>query len=104
MLAFMFPVIWKILEWSLVAAAVLTYVEIGPGGDSLGAIVNSLKDILIDIDWSSLGHSIGGHIQNLAGNLWESFFNGTFGQGTDEVKACIDAAKDCQQHIMENTK
>jgi len=66
MLGLLIPVIFKILEWSLVTALVLTYIEIGPGGDSINAIVQNIKTALLNVDWAILA-------QNLA-NSFQDFF------------------------------
>jgi len=100
MIGFIFPIIWKILEWALVSALVLTYIEIGPGGDSLNAIVLSIKDVLIDIQWAELAHNIGGHLQTLLTNLWDSFQNNTdLAQSKSVINQCTDTLKECQKII-----
>lgn len=105
MFALIFTVGWKILEWSLVAAAILTYIEIGPGGDSLQAIVISFRDILLDINWTALTDQIGGHLQTLINNLWDSFTNRTIGQtnqvSTQSINECIETIEKCKNLTME---
>ena len=44
-------IIIKFAEWCLVSAIVLTYVEVGPGGEELGNIITVIKNTLVDIDW-----------------------------------------------------
>ena len=105
MFALIFTVAWKILEWSLVAAVILTYIEIGPGGDSLQAIVVSLKNILLEINWSLLIDQIGGHLQVLITNLWESFTSSTVGKNNHvSINQCIDTLEKCQNLAMEQQK
>jgi len=96
MLGFIFPIVWKILEWALVSALVLTYIDIGPGGDSLNAIVLSIKEVLIDIQWAELAHNIGGHVQNLLTHLWDSFQNNNVAQNSSVLSQCSDTLKECQ--------
>ncbi|WP_020211016.1 hypothetical protein [Gilvimarinus chinensis] len=55
---FIFMLVIKLLEWAAVAAAVLTYVEIGPGGESVGAIVDAFHNVMMQVDWSALGAEI----------------------------------------------
>lgn len=98
MLSLTFSIFLKVLEWAFVCAAVLTYIELGPGGDSIAAVVQSFKEILLDVDWSALSSKIGGHLQNFAGNLWDSFFNETFGNRNAEVSECLQTASDCNQN------
>ncbi len=58
-------VVWKTLEWALVAAAVLVYVEIGPGGEALGSVVHTFKNLLLQVDWSSLTSTVMQEIEQL---------------------------------------
>ena len=102
MLGLFFTAVIKILEWSLVSAAVLTYIEIGPGGDSLAAIVESIKLILLDIDWSSLAHNIAGHVQNLVSTLWESFSDSDIGKQAEAINACSEGSEHCDQSTGKN--
>jgi len=96
MLGFIFPIAWKILEWALVTALVLTYIEIGAGGDSLNAIVLSIKDVLIDIQWGELAHNISGHVQNLLTHLWDGFQNNDVAQNNTAFTQCTETLKECQ--------
>ena len=79
MSGFLFMAFFKVLEWSLVAAAVLTYIEIGYGGEALGALVESIKTVLMDIEWSSLMSDIWGHFKDLVTELIEQSENTTGG-------------------------
>lgn len=71
MSSFLFMAFFKVLEWSLVAAAVLTYIEIGYGGEALGAIVESIKAVLMDIEWQSLASDIWAHFKDLVTEVME---------------------------------
>lgn len=66
MLGFLVLIFYKVIRWALVTAAVLTYIEIGYGGESLGSIVSAIKQVLINIDWASLLNEIWLHIKELA--------------------------------------
>jgi len=95
MLAFFIPVLWKVLEWSLVTAAVLTYIQLdAPGADAVNAIVGSFKNVLLDVDWSSLASNIGGHLQNLASSLVDGFLNSDVAD-TEKLKDCADKTQEC---------
>lgn len=48
----------NLFEWILVAAVVLTYTEIGPGGELLADAVTAIKERLLDVDWSDTVDSI----------------------------------------------
>ena len=63
-------ILWKILEYSLCAAAVLTYIEIGPYGDTILVIVESFKQALMQIDWSTLFESLKLNIEVLIQKIW----------------------------------
>lgn len=71
MLSLLFFIGYKLLRWALVAACVLTYVEIGYGGESLGAIVNAIKSILLSIDWSTLLSEIWYHLDILLTEIFK---------------------------------
>lgn len=91
MLGFVFPIIWKILEWTLVTALVLTYIEIAPGGESINAIVQSLKAILIHVHWHDLIHSITVNLQHLFTTLFDSFNqSSTMPNQADVLNQCAD--------------
>ena len=45
----------KVLQFTFIAACVQVYVTMGPGGESVGAIVNSFAEVLSQVDWSALG-------------------------------------------------
>lgn len=72
MFSFIFIVIWKILKYSLITAAVLTYIDLAPNGDLVKSIVFSLKSSLLEIDWVTLINSIAVSIKSLIAGLWES--------------------------------
>lgn len=69
---FVFVMLLKLLEWAAVAAAVLTYIEIGPGGDSLAAIVHAIRDVLLQIDWAALGGEIVEGLKALGASIVDS--------------------------------
>lgn len=71
MFSLLFVIVYKLLRWSLVAACVLTYVDIGYGGESLGAIVNAFKSILLSVDWSTLLSEIWYHLEVLLTELFK---------------------------------
>lgn len=54
MLAFAFIVLKDILKYILITALVLVYVDYGPGGESVGALVGTFKGVLTAIDWQPL--------------------------------------------------
>jgi len=101
MIGFILPATWKILQWALIAALVSTYIEIGVGGDSLNAIVQSIKEVLINIQWAELIHSIVGHLQVLIGNVWDGIQNNIDLAQTKTVAAqCTETLKECNQVIQ----
>lgn len=65
MLALFFTVGWHVVKWAFVAAAVLTYCELGPGGQALEAIVDSMVAVMRDVAWSELVADVMGHVQTL---------------------------------------
>ena len=57
--------LFKTIEWCIVAAAVLTYIEIGPGGEAIGDIVSTIKSTLITIQWGEVTQSVIGNLKQL---------------------------------------
>lgn len=66
----MFGVLWVIAKWLLIVSSVLAYVDVGPGGEYVGSVVNGLKAWLITIDWASVWVTIKTGIAEAA--LWLS--------------------------------
>lgn len=51
-------------RYLLITAAVLTYIEIGPGGEELWPIVQEAKEQLLQVDWGALYLKIKTHMAN----------------------------------------
>ncbi len=41
-------------RYIIITSLVLTYVEIGPGGDSIMAVVDAVKSEMLNVDWSHI--------------------------------------------------
>ncbi len=54
MLGFIYFIGRDIVRWSLITAGVLTYIELGPGGEALGNLVAMMVQTLMGIDWGNL--------------------------------------------------
>jgi hypothetical protein len=48
-------ILWHILRLSFSTALVLAYVEIGPGGEYLGVLIDTFKSHIVSIDWNGIG-------------------------------------------------
>ena len=59
MFAFIYLIGKDAIRYAVIAAAVLTYVEIGPGGEALGALVATFVQVLLGIDWAALAATVG---------------------------------------------
>lgn len=97
--SFVFMALLKVLEWSFVTALVLTYIEIGPGGGSVGAVVDSFKSVLVGIDWASLSAEIIQALKTFVGAFVDSLGSA---QGapeaiTDSVTAAEAAVESNEQ-------
>ncbi len=64
MWAVIFFILKDVLKYTFATAIVLTYVDIGPGGESLGSMVDTFRGLLTVVDWESLGTSIGEDFDN----------------------------------------
>ena len=71
MYSFILIIVWQILKYSLITAAVLTYIDLAPNGDVVKSIVLSMKDALMQIDWVTLIDSIVESIKSLIASLWD---------------------------------
>lgn len=49
----MIYILWKIVKQAFITSLVLTYVEIGPGGEALGALIDGMKSYFMAIDWNT---------------------------------------------------
>lgn len=65
----------KTFEWTLVTAAVLTYAEVGPGGEAVAELINTFQDILRNIDWQNIFQQLTDTVKTLMQSLSESLFN-----------------------------
>ena len=72
MFAFAFLIIKDVLKYTFVTAAILTYIEVGPGGEHVASLVNTFRDVLLAIDWSSIGASIAEECQKFLQALLEA--------------------------------
>jgi hypothetical protein len=72
MLAIIFWIGLAFLRWSFVAACVLAYVEVGPGGEALGNVIEAFKGILLSIDWESLVRSVSIELEKVVKAFFES--------------------------------
>lgn len=66
MLSVMYLVFIRLIKWTLTAALVGVYTEIGIGGEYVGNIVDAFKAVAAEIDWSSLFATIGDELANLS--------------------------------------
>ncbi len=69
MISFPLHIMFKLLKWSVVTAAILAYVEIGPGGEALGEIVNVMKQAMLEVDWQSIASNITSQLKIVATNI-----------------------------------
>ena len=88
MLSFLLIIGFHVLRWAFIAAAVLTFIEVGVGGDALYSIVNIIKEVLLAIDWRSVVESLFGAFGDLFNDVQENL--------TNEAKACV-TGENCQE-------
>ena len=62
----------KTFEWTLVTAAVLTYAEIGPGGEAVTELINTFQEILRSIDWQNIFQQLTDTVKTLFQSLSEA--------------------------------
>jgi len=72
MLAITFWIGVSLLRWALVAACVTAYVEVGPGGEALGNVVDAIKGVLLSIDWATLWGSVSVELEKAARAIFDS--------------------------------
>ena len=89
MITFMLWVFWKIFRLGLLAALVLVYIELGPGGQPLGVFVYGVKDLLVSVDWISLLEDVGVIIQQSTNAFLEAHIQ------PQSLQACIDTGRGC---------
>ena len=63
----------RVLKLLFIAALVLAYVEIGPGGQALYAIVDAFKDAILGVDWNSVADNIKASFDEAAASAKERF-------------------------------
>ena len=86
MFAFIFIVIWKILKYTFITAAVLTYVELAPNGDALKAIVTSIQSALMQVEWNTLIDTVVINLKALIVGLWEAFNSNSTAEQAAAIK------------------
>lgn len=47
--------LWQVLRISFSTALVLAYVELGPGGEYLGNLIDAFKSYIVAVDWNAIG-------------------------------------------------
>ena len=72
MLAIIFWIGVALLRWAFVAACVAAYVQVGPGGEALGNVVEAIKGVLLSIDWETLARSVSGELEKAARAIFDS--------------------------------
>ncbi|WP_163833620.1 hypothetical protein [Spartinivicinus ruber] len=65
----------KTFEWTLVTAAVLTYAELGPGGEAVAELINTFQEILRNIDWQNIFQQLTDTVKTLMESLSKAVFN-----------------------------
>lgn len=80
----------KILEWSFVAAAVQVYIALGPGGEAVGALVESFQNVLISIDWAQIGEHLWQAVKGAGGGLAEGLQGGDDPAGAGQLPPSIE--------------
>ncbi|MCX4029373.1 hypothetical protein H0A36_02940 [Endozoicomonas sp. SM1973] len=65
----------KTFEWTLVTAAVLTYAEIGPGGEAVAELINTFQEVLRNIDWQNIFQQLTSTVKTLMQSLSETVVN-----------------------------
>ncbi len=48
-------ILWHVLRISFSTALVLAYVELGPGGEYLGNLIDAFKGYIVAVDWNAIG-------------------------------------------------
>lgn len=76
----MFSLLFSVAKYIVVCAGVLVYVELGPGGEYVGNMVDAVKAALITVDWAGLWVDIKaallGLLDSLSGVMESSPNNG----------------------------
>lgn len=84
MFAFIYLIGKDALRYAVIAAAVLTYVEIGPGGEALGNLVATIVQVLLGIDWEALAVTVGEQLSELVGAVVDTLSD-WFGEAGEYV-------------------
>jgi len=77
MFVFAFLILKDVLKYVFVTAAMLTYIDLGPGGEALGSLVGTFEDLLRGIDWTSLANTVGIEFDNFMRGITGTTTGGT---------------------------
>lgn len=51
-------ILWQVVKYAFVTALVLTYVDLGPGGEYLGKLIDAFRGYLAQVDWGVIGRAV----------------------------------------------
>lgn len=95
----MWFLLFKVLKYLGIAALVQTYISIGPGGEAVQAIVQSMTEQFMQIDWKSILSSVLEH-----GKEWLNSLVEWLNANPDIQSQAKDAAESVKQAEQAATK